>query len=410
MRILIVTQYFWPENFRINDLALGLRDKGHSVSVLTGYPNYPDGKLFPGYRWFGRKREEHDGITIHRVPMLPRGRNSKLRLGLNYLSFALSASLLGPFRCRGAYDLIFVYEPSPVTVGLPAIVMKKRTKAPILFWVQDLWPETVAAAEASRSRWVLALLGRLVRFVYRRCDCILVQSRAFTDAIEKQGVAPSQIRYFPNSAEGLYRPIDAAGDCPEAELMPAGFRVMFAGNIGAAQDFATILAAAESLRDRADIHWVILGDGREAGWARAEAARRGLEGVVHFLGVHPVERMPYFFALADTLLVTLRKHPVFVLTIPSKLQSYLACGRPVVAALDGEGARVIQEAQAGFAAEPGEPAALAGAVLAMYHLPEEKRREMGQRARAYFEENFEREKLLGVLDGWMREFAGEAAQ
>ena len=410
MRILIVTQYFWPENFRINDLALGLRDKGHSVSVLTGYPNYPGGALFPGYRMFRNKREEYEGIIIHRVPMLPRGRNSKLRLVLNYASFVLFASLLGPFRCKEAYDLIFVYEPSPVTVGLPAIVMKWHSKVPMLFWVQDLWPEAVASVGVLRARWALAALGRLVRFVYRHCDCILVQSRAFADAIEKQGIPPSQIRYFPNSAEGLYRPIPAAGDCPEAGLMPAGFRVLFAGNIGIPQDFGTILAAAESLREWRDIHWVIVGDGREAAWAKAEVARCGLEDIVKFLGPHPAERMPYFFALADALLVTLRKHPIAGLTIPSKLQSYLACGRPVVAALDGEGARVIQEAQAGFAAEPGEPAALAGAVLAMYHLPEEKRREMGQRARAYFEENFERGKLLGVLDGWMREFAREAAQ
>lgn len=410
MRILIVSQYFWPESFRINDLALGLREKGHSVSVLTGHPNYPEGRLFPGYRMFGRKREEWNGIVIHRVPLLPRGKNSRLRLILNYLSFALTACLLGPFRCGTAYDLIFVYEPSPITVGLPAIVMKRLSKAPLLFWVQDLWPETVMAVGAFRARWVLALLEALVRFVYRHCDCILVQSRAFTDAIAKRGIAPEQIRYFPNSAEELYRPLSVPGDCPEAGLMPAGFRVLFAGNIGAAQDFATILAAAESLRPRADIRWVIVGDGREAEWARAEATRRGLEGVVHFLGSHPVERMPYFFGLADALLVTLGKNPIFVLTVPSKLQSYLACGRPIVAALDGEGARVIREAQAGFAAAAGEAAQLADAVLAMYSLSEQERREMGKRGRAYFEEHFERNKLLGVLEGWMREFAPRASQ
>ena len=409
MKILIVTQYFWPETFRINDLALGLREKGHEISVLTGKPNYPQGSFFPGYSFVGQAKEVHEGITIHRVPVVSRGRNSRLRLILNYASFAISAALLGPLRCRDRYDLIFVYEPSPITVGIPAIVMKKIKKAPIFLWVQDLWPDAVSAAGAVRSRFALKLLERLVRFVYRHCDCILGQSQAFSSHIRALGVEDSRIRYFPNSADELYRPVAAEKAIAERQLMPEGFRVMFAGNIGVIQDFPTILEAADRLRPYSDIHWIIVGDGREAEVVKAAVASRGLTNV-HLLGQHPAERMPQFFAVADALLLTLRKQPSCALTIPSKLQSYLACGRPIVAGLDGEGARVVRESCAGFAAGAGDPAGLAEAVLAMYRLSKEAREQMGQRARQYFEQHFERNKLLDILDGWTREFAHRGAQ
>lgn len=179
MRILIVTQYFWPESFRINDIALGLRDKGHKVTVLTGQPNYPAGSFFPGYGFFKKIREDYNGVDVVRVPLLPRGSGGGVRLVLNYLSFAFFASILAPFRCRSGYDVIFVYEPSPITVGLPALLLKKLKHAPIMFWVQDLWPESLSATGAVRSAWVLKLVERLVRSIYRGCDVILVQSRAF---------------------------------------------------------------------------------------------------------------------------------------------------------------------------------------------------------------------------------------
>ena len=408
MKILIVTQYFWPESFRINDLALGLRERGHEVSVLTGKPNYPGGKFFPGYGFFGRARDDYEGIPVVRVPLIARGNGGGLRLALNYLSFALFASVLAPLRCGGRHDAILAYEPSPVTVALPALLLKKLKRAPLHLWVQDLWPESLSATGAVRTRWILRMVETMVRFIYRHCDRILVQSRAFNAPILALGADPGRILYFPNSAEPFYRPLGPSPYTLDAAQLPQGFRVMFAGNIGAAQDFETIIAAATLLKDKADIHWVVLGDGRMYDWVRNEVKVRGLQATFHLLGRHPVEAMPRFFALADAMLVTLKKEPIFALTIPAKVQSYLACAKPIIAALDGEGARVVVEAGGGVAVPAESPGALASAVLEFYQMTQEQRQAMGMRGRAYFERHFEREMLLTRLEGWMKELTRAA--
>ncbi len=402
MNVLIVSQYFWPENFRINDLAIGLREKGHRVAVLTGIPNYPAGKVFSGYNFWRPRREKYHGIDVMRVPLIARGTGRGWRLALNYSSFVVFACLLGPVLCRGKFDRILVYEPSPITVGLPALLLKKIKRAPLFFWVQDLWPESLSATGAVRSAWLLKLVEYLVRFIYRGCDRILIQSRAFFGPITKLGVAPDRILYFPNSAEEFYCPVEIEPEAREREQLPDGFRVMFAGNIGKAQDFETILEAAERLREYRDIHWIILGDGRMFEWVQEQVDQRSLTDTVHLLGRHPVEKMPQYFALADVMLVTLRQDPIFALTIPAKVQSYLACAKPLIAALDGEGAKVVQEAQAGFTPPAEDAQALADAVLTMYRMPEAERRQMGVRGRKYFEVHFERNMLLDRLDGWLR--------
>lgn len=406
MQVLIVTQYFWPENFRINDVAVGLQEKGHDVTVLTGQPNYPDGRFFPGYGFWSKPEERYQGIRVVRVPLIPRGNGGALRLLLNFCSFAFSASLMGPWRCRAPYDTILVFEPSPVTVGIPALVLKKLRGTPILFWVQDLWPESLAATGATKSRWILNAVEALVRRIYRHCDRILVQSEAFRSPIERLGVEGGRIAYFPNSAEPFYQPLSVEREAPERASLPEGFRVIFGGNIGKAQSFETILEAAGLLRGREDIHWVILGDGRMASWVRDEVQKRGLNKTVHLLGRFPAEAMPRYFALADVLLVTLRKEPIFSLTIPSKVQSYLACGKPIVAALDGEGARIVREAEAGLTLDPEDGKALADAILTMYRMPAKARQAMGLSGRRYFESHFERELLLNRLDRWITEVKG----
>lgn len=407
MNILIITQYFWPENFRINDLTLGLTEKGHRVTVLTGIPNYPEGRYFPGYGLFRNTRQDYHGVKVIRVPLVPRGSGGRMRLALNYVSFALSSSMLAPFLCRGKYDLIFVYEPSPITVGLPALILKHWKSVPIMFWVQDLWPESLTATGAVHSKYVLKMVERFVRFVYRGCDIILVQSEAFSQPIEKIGVDKKKILYFPNSAEELYQPVTLEPGAPERDQMPGGFRIMFAGNIGAAQDFSTILAAANKLRHYPDIHWLILGDGRMRPWVEEKIRELELMEVVHLLGRHPAESMPRYFSLAHALLVTLKRDPIFSLTIPAKVQSYLACGIPVIAAMDGEGARVIAEAGAGIACPAESPEGLADAVFSMYRMPEDERKNMGSKGRAYFEKHFERAALLDRLGRWMKELKEE---
>ena len=407
LRVLIVTQYFWPESFRVNDLAQGLRERGHQVTVLTGMPNYPTGRLFPGYGLRGPFREEYEGVPVLRVPLVPRGVGRRWQLAVNYASFVASASLLGPWRCRGPFDVVLAYEPSPITVGLPAALLRRLKRAPLLFWVQDLWPESLAATGTSDSPLVLGPVRALVRFIYRRCDRVLVQSEGFRPRVEAVGADPRSVAYFPNWAESFYQPVEVEADAPERAEMGGGFRVLFAGNIGAAQSFETILAAAERLKEQRDVRLLVLGDGHRRPWLEEQVRARGLGETVRLLGSRPATAMPRYFALADVLLVTLRRDPIFALTVPSKLQTYLACGRPVVAALDGEGARIVEEAGAGLACAAEDADGLAAAILSLYHRPHAEREVMGASARRYFERHFEREALLTQLEAWMREAVEE---
>ena len=397
-----MTQYFWPESFRINDLALGLRDLGHDVSVLTGLPNYPSGRLFPGYSLFSR-RDDFEGIPVARVPLITRGKSKGLRLALNYLSFALSASLLGPWLCRRPVDAIFVFEPSPVIVGWPAMVMKWWKRAPILFWVQDLRPESLSATGSMKSGWGIDLVDRIVRHIYRDCDRVLIQSPGFREPIERQGVSSHKIIDFPNWAESLYRPLESAAEIAE---LPNGFRLLFAGNIGASQSFQTILRAAELCRDEPELKWIILGDGREKAWVEEQVQSRGLSECVLLLGQRPMHTMPHYFAAADALLLTLKRDPAFARVIPSKLQSYLACGRPVLGALDGDGANVIQQADAGLVVPSEDAEGLAAAARRMLHSSQLERERWGRNGFDYYQKHFERDRLLERLEQILRETVG----
>src|SRR3990167_6987174 len=260
MNILIVSQYFWPESFRINDLADGFVQRGNQVTVLTGKPNYPIGKYYKGYGFFKKSREKYRSIDIIRSPITPRGKNSLLRLALNYLSFAFFASIVGLLKCK-RFDVIFVFEPSPITVGLPAIFLKKIKKIPIVFWVQDLWPENVVATKTIRSPKILVWLEKLVHFIYSHCDIILTTSKSFFDPIKRFNVPENKIHYFPQTAELLYQPMDSYLCRIEEQSLPKGFRILFSGNIGIPQDVETILQSAILLKDHKEIKWIFLGDG-----------------------------------------------------------------------------------------------------------------------------------------------------
>jgi glycosyltransferase involved in cell wall biosynthesis len=338
------------------------------------------------------------------VPLLTRGGAGGIRLALNYASFALSATLLAPLVARRSYDVILVYEVSPLTVGIPALALKRLTGAALLFWVLDLWPEVLQGSGAVSSRPVLGAVRRLARRIYRGSDRILVSSKGFLRPVSQLADGDERVRYFPQSAEPFYRPL-APEETEGVPPLPAGFRVMVAGNIGASQDFPTLLAAAELLRDEGDLHFIVVGDGRMRRWVEEQVRERGLRSVVHLVGRHPAERMPHFFAHADVLLATLRRAPVYAYTLPAKVQSYLACARPLIAAMDGEGARVVTEAGAGLTCPAEDPRALADAVLALRALSPHERAAMGARGRGYFLEHFERERITTRLEAWMREVA-----
>lgn len=401
MDILIVSQYFWPETFRITDLAEGLAARGHNVTVLTGKPNYPQGSFYPGYSFLNKNKESYGSISIIRSPVIPRGK-SRFQLLLNYLSFAFFASIVGVMRCKRP-DVILVFEISPVTVALPAIFLKKLKKSPILFWVQDLWPEVVIAVGAIRSKRILTWLEKLVYFIYQRCDYILTTSKSFFDSIKKYNISEDRLKYFPQTCEALYQPIINPTSLLEEKLLPAGFRIIFSGNIGIAQGIETILEAAKLLREHLEIKWIFLGDGSKRSWLQQEIKRNELSDSVYWLGQYPVETMPRFFACADAMLVVLKKNPVSSLTIPGKIQSYLACGKPIIAALDGEARQLIEEAEAGLTTHSGDPQSLAHIVMDMYKLSASSRMQMGINGRKYFDKFFQRDVLLKNLEGWMAE-------
>lgn len=400
MNILIVSQYFWPENFRINDLATELGSRGHEITVLTGWPNYPEGKIYEDFYKFPENYKNFNGVTVVRVPLAPRGQGP-IRLIVNYFSFVLSASLIGPLKLIGKkYDVIFVYEPSPITVGIPAIFLKLIKKSPIAFWVLDLWPETLHAVGVVKSKSMLKAVGVLVRFIYKNCDLILAQSKSFIKGIGKYCAEPEKIRYFPSWSEELFndKVVPAA---PEVEKKEGVFSILFAGNIGDAQDFPTILKAAEHLSTRSDIRWIIVGDGRLAGWVREQIEKRSLQNNVVMTGRFPLERMSSFFAHADALLVSLKADEIFAMTIPGKVQTYLSSGLPIIGALDGEGAEVIRESGAGYTCKAGDAAGLAAAVARMAALTVDKRETMGAAGKSYYAAQFEKKLLIDKLESYL---------
>lgn len=402
MNILIVTQYFWPESFRINDLAIELKKQGHHITVLTGFPNYPEGSFYPGYDSFTKTTETYEGIVIKRVPIISRGQSKGLRLMLNYLSYVLTASLFGPWHCRGKVDMIFVFQLSPITVGIPAILLKKLKNAKLFFWVQDLWPESLVAVNAIKSPKILGWVDKLSAFIYRHCDKILIQCQGFSDSIIKKNIAAKKIQYFPNWAEALYQPINRDAVKIDKSLFKTGFNIVFAGNLGVAQSLETIIAAAEKLKSYTDIHWNILGNGRQAEWLKEQITTHALQNTMHLFGQQPVDTMPDYFAMADILLVTLKKDPAFALVIPSKIQSYLACGKPVVGALDGFGADVITDSQAGLVGPAEDADALANNILKCYQADQAQLAQMGANGLGYYQQYFNRDKLLNDLTRWMQ--------
>jgi glycosyltransferase involved in cell wall biosynthesis len=394
MRLLIVSQYFWPEEFRINDLAGALVARGHHVCVLTGYPTYPRRGAFTENR--PAIDDWHD-VRIVRVPLAARDSGERWRLAANYLSYATSATLLGPWRLglvgHDRPEVILNFQISPLTALVPALALGRRYRAPVVAWVQDLWPESLAAVGAVRSPRALNVLAPAAAALYQRCDQVLAHSAEFHPALLARGVAADRLGYLPAWAEGEYRPLPADPALAAALALPAGFVAMVAGNLGIAQSLETVVDAASRLRDNPAVHWVIVGDGQRRAWLADEVVRRGLTGRVHLVGRQPVERMPGLFAHADVLVATLRRDGALAMTLPARVQSYLACGRPVVGALDGEGARVIQEA-GGFAVPAGDGAGLAAAVARVAAMDADERRAAGEAARAYYLRHFERSMLI----------------
>lgn len=396
MRILFISQYFYPEQFSNNSIAEDLRCRGHEVDVLTCVPNYGRAGFYPGYTNREKRFERWRDIRIYRAWTIARGA-SKLRLFLNYLTFPISAIAEYHMRRMRSPEVTFVSMPSPITQALVPIYLKKRFGVPTVFWVQDIWPESALLTLGIRNRVFRRLLSGLCDWIYRQADILLVQSPGFAERMEESGVRAERIRVFPNSAPACYVPVAAEDVFKEP---PQPFRLMFAGNIGESQDFETIVGAATRLL-HLNLHWIIVGSGRHEEWLREAVQRFGLSDRFTFEGRHPESEMPYFFARADALLVSLKDRPIFELTVPYKVQCYLACGKPIVGSINGEAARIIERSGAGYVVPAGKPDELAAMIERMALLSRSELEAMGAAGREFFEQNYAPQKIYGMLEDWL---------
>lgn len=395
MRVLVLSQYYWPESFRINEVVESLRRVGCQITVLTGQPNYPQGEVFDGYRASSFGIQQHEaGYTIYRVPLAPRGRGGALGLAANYLSFIFSASLFGPWLLRKQrFDVIFVFGMSPILQAIPAVVLKWIKHAKLVTWVQDLWPQSLEATGFVRNRSVLAMVAVVVRWIYRRNDLLLVQSQAFIPPVQAMA-GKTPVLYHPNPGELAFGQTQPPG--PPAFVFEPGFNVVFAGNLGTVQALGTVLDAAELLLPHPDVRMVLVGSGSRSEWLQKEVTRRQLDNV-QLVGRFAPEVMPGILTQASALLVSLVRSPIMSQTVPSKMQAYLAAGKPIIASLDGEGVRVLEASGAGVGCPSENAAALAEAVLRLRAIPQAELQRMGELGQIYYKQYFDPAVLADKL-------------
>jgi glycosyltransferase involved in cell wall biosynthesis len=408
MRIHFLSQWYAPEpDAKKHILARELAARGHEVTVITGYPNYPEGVLYPGYRIRWRQWEHIDGVKVLRVPLYPDHSRSALRRIANYSSFACSAALLAP-ALVGPADVMWVYHP-PLTVGIPAILISALRHIPFVYEVQDMWPETLAATGMISSERAIRAMRQLASFVYRKATVLSVISPGFKQNLIGKGVPEQKIQVIPNWAdEDIYRPVARNTHFAEKYGMSGKFNVLFAGNLGAAQALDNVLNAAILLRDLEDLQFVFVGEGIE----KEKLCRRSQEmnlTNVRFVERHPARVMPDFYANADVLLVHLKNDPLFEITIPSKITAYLACGRPILAALRGDAAHVVNSAGAGLICETDDPKALAQTVRQFYSMAPEVRDAMGVAGRRAYLAQYTRAKLVDKYEQLFAQIASMKA-
>ena len=395
MKILIFSQHFWPESFRINDIAIELSKRGHTIDVVTGKPNYPEGNFFDGYKSSGFSNEYWNNISIYRFPIVSRGNKTHIRLSLNYLSFIFSTLIFAPIILRKkSYDVIFVYGVSPIFQVLPASFFGWLKNIPVVLWVQDLWPQSVQATGYIKSKFILKMLEYLVKYSYSHTDLLLVQSKSFIKFVAK--LAPKiPVKYYPNSVDKIFYN-QVKDKTINIKSLESGFNIIFAGNIGTAQSIETIVKAAEKLLPFKKIKFIFFGNGSKYNWLLDIKKSKSLDNIF-IEGRYPVETMPAFMRKASVLLVSLKNEPIFSLTVPNKIQAYLAVGKPIIASMNGEGARIIDESKAGISVPAEDPNSLVDAIMYLYKLTNRERSQLGKNGRSFFKKNYDEDLLVNDL-------------
>ena len=390
MKLLIISQYFWPEHFLINDIAKILAEKGHQVLVLTGKPNYPSGKILKGYGYFSITEETINNIKVIRVPIIPRF-SSYFTLILNYFSFVISATLFGFWKLKDKkFESIFVFGNSPILQAIPAIFFSRIFKKPISIWIQDLWPESIEAIKFTKNKYLLNFIRIIVKFIYSNVDLILIQSRGFYKKINLLH-KNTQIKYLPNFY--LKESFESIFNKKYDKFFRKKFIFIFAGNLGKAQSLDTLIKAAFLLRNESNIEFILIGDGSEKRNLVEKVDKLRLKNVI-FIEQQSRNTINSFFQKASALIVTLGDEEVLNLTIPSKIQAYLHSSKPIIAALNGISAEILRKSGAAFVVRSGNHIKLKNAILKFTRLSQKERNLMGKKGKIYFDNNFSITKFM----------------
>lgn len=389
-KILVICQYYKPEPFRISDICEEMVRRGHEVQVVTGYPNYPEGILYDGYGKGKHIDEIINGVKVHRCFTIPRETGTVKRL-MNYYSYAVSSTQYVLSKdCVASdgntFDVVFCNQLSPVMMADAAIAYKKKHKVPVVMYCLDLWPESIIAGGITRESVIYKFFHHVSRKIYRQMDKILITSRMFSDYLGAEfGIKKENIEYLPQYAEGIFEQLSPRNE-------DGVFNFMFAGNIGAVQSVETVIKAAEILKDE-PVKFHIIGGGTDLD--RLKKITKDLDNVI-FYGRRPLEEMPELYTKADAMLVTLAADPILSLTLPGKVQSYMAAGKPIIGAIDGETKSVIEDAKCGFCGKSDDAFELAENIKTF--IGDVDRVAMGQNARKYYEENFEEKLFMDKLE------------
>ena len=396
MKILIVSQYFWPEEFRVNDIAKYFSEKGHQVDVVTGIPNYPSEKILEDYKKNIEKYNKFFGVNIIRLPIILRGDASPLRLFLNYLSFVLSGIFIGSYKIRKKkYDIVFTFATSPITVALPAIFYSFIKNCKHILWVLDIWPDILSELKIIKKNFIIIILRKIVRFIYEKADIILVQSKGFKEIIHKQLNDNRKIHYYPAWSEDLDAHVKTLHEFNQYKNK---FNIVFTGNIGEAQNFENIITAAEFIKDEKNIQWLIVGTGRKVKQYSDLIKKKNIENFV-FLGNKLISEIKSFHSLANVLLVSLANGKILSTTIPGKFQTYLRSNKFILGFIDGETARLIKESKTGVVVNPSNAKELANTIIYLKNNPQKvKEVTLKNYGIEYLNNNFNKELLLLELE------------
>ena len=394
--ILIISPLFNPEMNRVNDIVDYFLDSKYKVTVLCPIPNYPQGKYYKNYSIFKKRYEKIDDLTIFRVLVYPRKNGSKINLFLNYLSFIIFSIIPAIILSFRKFDLIFVNQLSPITIAIPGIIIKKIKRIPLIMWVTDLWPESVKDGANLKSNFLPNMLLPIVKYIYKNCSEILVSSKSFINSVAEK-TNNKKITYMPQWSEEIFTKNSRSNFIYEPMEKIEGFKILFAGNIGVAQDFDSIINAMNEVKQY-DIHLVVLGEGRAKKDALKKVEEYHLTNSISFLGSFPLETMPYFFSKSDAFLISLKKSNIFSRTIPSKTQPYMSSGKPILTNADGEVSRIINEARCGLTANSGDYITLSENMVKLSKQSQEEIKIMSKNSKQYYEKNFNRKDILINLE------------